>query len=190
MPYPENLYTVPACLKCNQAFSLDEEYVAVLIEWIKGMENGTGNFEREHINRIIEHSSAIEERLFASLLVDESGKQYFKPEHNRIKNIVLKHAIGHVFYDLGMKLSEKPSICAYKPNYLLTNKEIESFNLPIRDTVWPEVGSRLMQRQVECGNSWITVQEKNYRYYVHQSTTILVRIVFRELLFCEVVWEI
>ena len=33
-PYPENLPVVPACSKCNQGFSLDEEYLACLIECI------------------------------------------------------------------------------------------------------------------------------------------------------------
>lgn len=25
-PYPNNLLTIPACIKCNQSFSLDEDY--------------------------------------------------------------------------------------------------------------------------------------------------------------------
>lgn len=31
-PFPENLPVVPSCLKCNNGFSLDEEYFACLIE--------------------------------------------------------------------------------------------------------------------------------------------------------------
>lgn len=31
-PYPENLPVVPCCSKCNSSFSLDEEYVACLLE--------------------------------------------------------------------------------------------------------------------------------------------------------------
>ena len=33
-PYPENLPVVPCCSKCNRSFSLDEEYVACLLECI------------------------------------------------------------------------------------------------------------------------------------------------------------
>ena len=31
-PYPENLLVIPACGSCNESFSLDEEYVACLVE--------------------------------------------------------------------------------------------------------------------------------------------------------------
>jgi len=31
-PFPENLPVVAACTECNQNFSLDEEYVACLLE--------------------------------------------------------------------------------------------------------------------------------------------------------------
>ena len=34
-PYPENLPVVPCCKKCNERFSLDEEYVAVLLECVR-----------------------------------------------------------------------------------------------------------------------------------------------------------
>jgi hypothetical protein len=33
-PYPENLLVISCCLKCNQSFSLDEEYVACLLECV------------------------------------------------------------------------------------------------------------------------------------------------------------
>ena len=34
-PYPENLPVVPCCKKCNREFSLDEEYVTVLLECVR-----------------------------------------------------------------------------------------------------------------------------------------------------------
>lgn len=34
-PYPDNLPVVPCCRKCNEEFSLDEEYVAVLLECVR-----------------------------------------------------------------------------------------------------------------------------------------------------------
>ena len=34
-PYPDNLPVVPCCRNCNEEFSLDEEYVAVLLECVR-----------------------------------------------------------------------------------------------------------------------------------------------------------
>lgn len=34
-PYPDNLPVVPCCRKCSEEFSLDEEYVAVLLECVR-----------------------------------------------------------------------------------------------------------------------------------------------------------
>ena len=33
--YPDNLPVVPCCRNCNEEFSLDEEYVAVLLECVR-----------------------------------------------------------------------------------------------------------------------------------------------------------
>src|SRR5262245_62097325 len=33
-PYPENLPVVPACRRCNESFSLGEEYLACLVDCV------------------------------------------------------------------------------------------------------------------------------------------------------------
>jgi hypothetical protein len=62
--------------------------------------------------------------------------------------------------------------------------------------VWPEVGTRAMQRVVIAvggetvtHSDWIEVQEGQYRYFAFaEGQTILVRIVIGEYLACEVIW--
>ena len=61
-------------------------------------------------------------------------------------------------------------------------------------SIWPEVGSRLMQRVAGGfgmdGNGWIEVQTGVYRYAVEQSLSgISVRIVHREYLAAEIHWN-
>lgn len=60
--------------------------------------------------------------------------------------------------------------------------------------VWPEVGSRAMQRLLVFNDEiidegWIEVQAERYRYIVTQDGDIRVRIVFRGYLAAEVRWE-
>jgi hypothetical protein len=59
--------------------------------------------------------------------------------------------------------------------------------------VFPEVGSRMMQR-LFAGNDmdqegWLTVQPGRYRYRVEWSPGIRVCIVLREYLAIEVIWD-
>jgi len=59
---------------------------------------------------------------------------------------------------------------------------------------FPEVGSRAMQRLlvVDPGvfsEGWITVQDGNYRFNVSDENGMAVKIVLREYLACQIVWE-
>jgi hypothetical protein len=38
-PYPENLHTVPACFEYNNISSIDEEYMAFVLRYLKLLEN-------------------------------------------------------------------------------------------------------------------------------------------------------
>lgn len=60
--------------------------------------------------------------------------------------------------------------------------------------VWPEVGSRAMQRLLVAGTDtftegWLAVQEGNYRFRTSQANGLTVKIVLRKYLGCEVVWD-
>lgn len=59
---------------------------------------------------------------------------------------------------------------------------------------WPEVGSRAMQRllvvdQDVFREGWLVVQDGNYRYCVTQGDGLKVKIILREYLACEVIWD-
>jgi hypothetical protein len=59
---------------------------------------------------------------------------------------------------------------------------------------WPEVGSRAMQRLLivdadVVNEGWVTVQDRNYRFHVSDENGLAVKIVLREYLACQAVWE-
>ncbi len=59
--------------------------------------------------------------------------------------------------------------------------------------LWPEVGSRAMQRLVVGGAQpeapWLDVQEGLYRFHASPANGVEIRIVINEYLACYVHWE-
>jgi hypothetical protein len=56
--------------------------------------------------------------------------------------------------------------------------------------IWPEVGSRAMQRVLEDGEAgWIAVQPGRYRVLAHADGGVLVRIVIAGYLAAEARWD-
>jgi hypothetical protein len=67
---------------------------------------------------------------------------------------------------------------------------LEEFERPSGGlSVWPEVGSRAMQRLLAEGEEWVTVQAGRYRYMATADSAVRVRMVLSEYLACEVVWS-
>ena len=185
-PYPDNLFVVPACRDCNISFSKDEEYVAVFIEWLKSMQNGTDEFGRSQIEKALNHSPKLEDRLFSSIVLDENDYPLFQPEHERIKNVIRKHAIGLMYYEMGERCIEDIKNISYSPIYLMEKQMVLDFNVPPVSLLFPEIGSRLMQREIEGAGGWHSIQEENFRYCIGVGAAIVIRMVFQEFLFCEV----
>jgi len=59
--------------------------------------------------------------------------------------------------------------------------------------IWPEVGSRMMQRLVTGtdlkADGWIEVQPGRYRFHASVENGVDVRIVIHEYLACHIQWE-
>jgi hypothetical protein len=114
---------------------------------------------------------------------------------DRVNRVVLKLARCHAAFELNEPQLHDPSHLGIKPLSLMTEDEREAFE---RDDdaldVWPEVGSRAMQRVLVAGTDafvegWVTVQEGNYRFRTSQANGLTVKIVLREYLGCEIVWD-
>jgi hypothetical protein len=192
-PYPEHLPRVPACRSCNESFSLDEEYLACLLACIIAGSTDPLDIGRPKIRRILEKKPALVARLAAARL---SGGKYvaFRTEYDRIHNVVMKLARGHAVYELHeLRLSESTSIIV-QPLPATGSEERRSFETPICPAVFPEVGSRAMQRMLLVDDlpvhDWVVVQPGNYRYLAEVGSAISVRIVIHEYLSCRIEWSL
>ncbi len=82
------------------------------------------------------------------------------------------------------------------PLHVLTVEQRKHFETPPKASVWPEVGTRALQRIVVLDgetpevldSDWIDVQEGQYRYIVIAEDAVMVRIVVGDYLACEVIW--
>ena len=139
-PYPENLPVVPSCYKCNNSFSLDEEYVACLIECAK-----TGSVEqamaaRPKIARTLARKPLLVSRLEESRIANDDGITW-RVEGERVCAVLVKLARGHVAYEENEPQLGEPASISVLPLCAMTASVREDFETPPNTGLWPEVGS-------------------------------------------------
>ncbi len=192
-PHPEDLPVVPACRSCNNQKSSDEEYLACLLECIVCGTTEISGLEREKIKKALAHSPKLQSRI-------EEGKRdtpnglIWDVEQNRIRDLAVKLAQGHVAYE-EFVISDEPSSVLVAPICTLLPDMAELFNYNSEYDeldLWPEIGSRgflraLVTTDGASSPSWIEVQEMRYRYKVIASSTVA--IVIREYLGIYVSWK-
>ncbi|CAN0572482.1 unnamed protein product, partial [Ectocarpus sp. 12 AP-2014] len=192
-PFPENIHVVPCCLKCNNGFSLDEEYFACLIECLISGTTDLEKLSRENIIKILSRKKKLKTRLDQAF-VNENGESYFKIETERIENVILKLAYGHSKFENSATQFDKPEHLAFVPIETLTHEEQKAFFEITELQKAPEVGSRAMQNMylTQDGvpiNNWTIVQDGIYQYSVTPTIgSLKVRILIWNYLACEVVW--
>ena len=193
-PLPENVAVASSCLQCNNGFSLDEQYMACLLECVISGAADPEKIERPKVAKALSNDTGLRATLEAARKVND-GRIYWDADMERIKRVVVKHARCHMAYELNEPQIDDPEYISIKPLELMEPHERERFE---RDDfaidVLPEVGSRAMHRLLLAGpdvftEGWLLVQEGRYRYRVSQSEGNRVRMVFREYLGCEVAWD-
>jgi len=194
-PYPADLPTVPACEKCNSSFSLDEEYVACLLECVLCGSTDAALITRDKIRRALTAKPRLAAALTACREVDPLGTVQWQPEAHRVRRIILKLARGHAAFELWPQLDE-PSEVWGVPLVSMLPDEIASFTRPDqpRTEVWPEIGSRSFLRaagalQPPGPHGWLIVQPGRYRYRVYESRGVMVDMLLSEYLACRVAWD-
>lgn len=201
-PYPQDLTTVPSCEKCNNLASIDESYLACLVECAVTGEVNSSGVSRPAIAAMLEHSPALSAQMAASRRNEGQG-YIFTPDIERVKKTVVKLARGHASYELHEEFFEEPDFVSFVPLQSLEDKQREQFEKSpdfSKFAMWPEVGSRAMQRMAAnlthhlvegaaLNDGWIVVQEGRYRYLASVNAGRVVRIVLSEYLACEVVWN-
>ena len=188
-PYPLNLQVVPACEACNNSFSKDEVFLSFLIDYLIMLGSPFSESKVDSLKARYESFDSLESRVLEFLTKDDDGRISIKLENSRIENVLIKFATCHILYETGTKVFTKPTHLAYWFLPQMTPRLLNEFNNPAEDPILPEIGCRLMQRIFNDGNSWITIQEGSYRYYISAGATCYVRLAIKEFLFCEAVWD-
>jgi hypothetical protein len=193
-PLPENVAVTSSCRKCNNGFSLDEQYFACLLECVVAGDTDPAGIQRDKIARTLEKDQKLAATLKACRQ-EIDGRVVWNADMDRVRNVVLKHARCHMAYELNEPQTDEPAFVSIKPIEFMTGEELQRFE---RDdqvfALWPEVGSRAMNRLLIAGpdvftEGWLVVQDGRYRYRVTQGDGNRVRMVFREYLACEVAWD-
>lgn len=205
-PFPENLPVVPACERCNNGFSLDEQYFACLVDCVAAGSTDPLRVRRDQVRRILVENPKLRERLEAARRED-GGSTSFAPEVDRIRRVVTKLARGHAAFELGTPQRREPDSVWWAVLPLMVETDAAPFYTPHSHRLFSEVGSRATQRMVVLEATlmsprgelvrapvvctlWVEVQEDRYRYLaVDDHDGITVKIVVGEYLACEVRWR-
>lgn len=203
-PYPSDLPVVPACFMCNNSFSKDELFVAILIEKLKnrfyGSQYPLSNETLARLDKYPKIASEIDNAIVSNDLARFD---------DRIKNVALKLAISHAVYEL----SEGYCVENVGINYSFINhmsiEDREEFEICIvlNEKLYPEVGSRAYERimvtEVSLQNreqpeqtmtvpimllDWVDVQESRYLYTCYNlSDAIVVKMIISDFLYVSVI---
>ncbi len=190
-PYPENLPVLPSCQACNTSFALDEEYLACLIDCARAGSIEQACATRPKTAKILQRKPALESRIAAARVGTRDGI-IWKPEENRVGNVIIKLARAHIAFEQNEPQLDEPATVSILPLCAMTPQAVEAFESSPDTGLWPEVGSRAMHRIVvgaEGEYPWIEVQPGRYRYLVASGPGVVVRIVIAEYLAAEVVWD-
>lgn len=155
-PYPI-LKTVPACFQCNNAFSLNEQLVMYMTDYLLSIEFYDGNFTREKARSAFAHRDNLEDRMISSLKVDENRVVYFDFEDSRIVAVIDKIAKGILYLTFGIK------------------KEIVVSNFIGVTQLSPADIKELLNF------SWNIIQEHRFQYYISND---IVYFVINDILLC------
>ena len=194
-PYPDNLPVVQCCKKCNNNFSLDEEYFACFIECVVSGTTELDGIKREKIRKILRYKPKLLAKIEQSRF-ESNSKVYFKIDEQRFINVILKLARGHVKFENSDSILEEPDSIWIKPLELMQEDELSSFLSIDHSGIVPEMGSRASQRILISDvniiyEDWIIVQDSIYRYSVQIDLgRTIVKFIIRDYLAGEVIWDI
>ena len=104
----------------------------------------------------------------------------------------MKLARCQAAYELNEPMLDKPEYVMFSPLGLLDAEQTTQFESVPDVEVWPEVGSRAMQRLLIVDEAylggWVIAQENRYRYMAIGVDCVMVRGVLNEYLAYEVIW--
>jgi hypothetical protein len=146
-PYPDNLFVVEACLSCNSSYSLDEEYLACLLEVVTCGTTNAAKLGRPSVAATLRRQPLLTARINAS--VDRvDGRFAVHPEQARVERVIEKIARGLAVFENAEPVRDAVAEVRYTPVHELEADALERFLALAAPSVLPEVGSRMLQRLV------------------------------------------
>jgi hypothetical protein len=198
-PRPHHLPVVTICKDCNTGFSLHEQYAVTFLSCVLAGSTAPEKQPNASAARALADSAALRARIEQSrteyLTLGGQTRIVWKPDMDRIQQVVLKNARGHAYFEFGEPMLDTPTHVWANPLESMTVTERQDFEgLDDRGDFapWPEVGSRMMTRLAtgdDLTGQWVVVHDGIYRYSVQQDGGLRVRSVLSEYLATEVQWE-
>jgi hypothetical protein len=190
-PFPANPPVVGTCERCNRGASLDEEYVACLIEVASCGSADPAQLERPRIGRALARNPALAAR-FQAAYDPLTGAVHI--EAHRVRRVVEKMARGLWAYELAEPALGMAAEVAFQPLHNLDDDGRAEFEYTRPAQIFAEVGSRMMIRQATAlgtgsdrgSAGWQLVQPNRFRYAVQFGERTTVKLVVREYLAVEV----
>ena len=196
-PYPANIMQVPSCTECNSAPSLDEQYVASLIEVVLCGTTDPSRLHRDKIAKTLEHAPALKERLDQAATVHNGGYAV-RPELERVDRVLEKIARGLWHFDnvdapVDMNASTRWAVVPLSQE--LKREFFESSAGSSVVQCWGEIGSHGFSRSIlgtdrsDYGPDWVDLQVGRFSYSVDNYDGGRVRMIFSEYLHAAVYLE-
>lgn len=194
-PYPNNLPIAESCTKCNQGFSVSEEYFACLLECvIQGTTTPNENF-RAKIAATLSARPTIAARIEKGKQIGADGGIIWMPEADPVKEVILKLARGHLTYEIGLQRTDDPvaiEIMAFPSMSEDARRTFFSLENEVGH-LYPEIGSRafvsIVKGKPTAYDQWQVVQGGRYAYAVGQSAGDWVKMYISDYLACHVAWD-
>lgn len=169
-PYPENLPVVPCCRACNEASSLDEEYVACVVEVAVCGGLSSTDQRRPKVARKLAEQHPLSARIAASV-VESASSTVVEIEVDRVSRVLEKVARGLWWFECGVPAADMTAFVRFAPVDELGVGGVDRFAALEPPCLFPEVGSRMMLRTLDSGsrsvrNSWVQVQLGRFSYAV------------------------
>lgn len=164
-PFPPNLPVVHACEACNQSFSMDEQFLACFVECVICGSTDPSSVQRENVRRILRNNPQLAAQIQASLVADQSRCKVWTADMDRVRNVVIKLARGHLDCELSIQDWGEPDVIEIAPFPLMGQSQRDSFECPAPgpDVICPELGSRAFMRMLPSGDKvadgWLDVQD-------------------------------
>lgn len=189
---------VRVCKSCNSSFSEDETYLLCVLHAVHagtlypdpGNQTEAYNILRSNRNVVRELRDGPDGQL---LLFEDLEPFTLYPDPERISRVVVKNARGHIHHEIAEKAEGEPEHVAFMPIRHLGEPERAAFEScgEGKIGVWPEVGSRMMERLTtghDMVGGWVIVEHERYRFAIDWFGDITVKTVIWEYLATETRW--